>query len=211
MDHSALNHSGNNAQVRIHTSKRSRVLAAAAAALLLGCGLVSGCDEPSSPRGAVQRAALALRSDDTAALRASLDGGALQRYGDHEGAQILAQAVKGRDLVLAEPALRYRDESSAGFDRLRVYSVPVLDKGSGSLALEATVTCAVQWVSSDGYAYRQPVPMQPRNAQRLTEGYTPVESCRVSAVSFQGAAGPTQDATLCQRESGSDARSSRRG
>lgn len=198
MDNSALNHSGGNAAGRAYTSKRSRVLTAVGATLLIGCGLAGGCDEPSSPRGAVQRAARALLSDNHAALRASLDGGALARYGDRDGALQLAQAVKGRDLALAEATLRYRDQPVEGFDRLRIYSVPVIDKASGSLALEATVTCAVHWVSQDGYAYRQPVPV--RGTQRLTEGYTPVESCRVSAVTFQGAAAPAPDATLCASE-----------
>ncbi|MFO0578146.1 MAG: hypothetical protein U1A78_29420 [Polyangia bacterium] len=203
MDYSALNHSGRKAAERAYTSKRSRVLTAVGASLLIGCGLVGGCDEPSSPRGAVQRAALALLSDNHAALRASLDGGALARYGDRDGAQQLAQVVKGRELVLAEATLRYRDQPVEGFDRLRIYSVPVLDKASGSLALEATVTCAVHWVSQDGYAYRQPVPV--RGTQRLTEGYTPVESCRVSAVSFPGAGGTAPDAALCASEAKADA------
>ena len=188
------------------SSKRSRVLSAVGATLLIGCGLVGGCDEPSSPRGAVQRAALALLSDNHAALRASLDGGALARYGDRDGAQQLAQLVKGRELTLAEATLRYRDQPVQGFDRLRIYSVPVLDKASGSLALEATVTCSVHWVSHDGYAYRQPVPVRGTpNPGRLTEGYTPVESCRVSAVSFPGAGGVAPDAALCASEAEADA------
>jgi hypothetical protein len=69
----------------------------------------------------------------------------------------------------------------------------------------------VHWISRDGYAYRQPVPERPRRPERLTEGYTPVESCRISAVSFQGAGGTAPDATLCERENIDTAALVRRG
>lgn len=194
MNHTASCHSG------AHSAFGRRVLGGAiTASLALGCGLLGGCDEPSSPRGAVQRAAVALLSKDDAALRSSLSGSALRRFSEHEGVQALEHALRGRDLELAPAKLRYRDEHVAGFDRLRVYSVAVQEKAGGQVALEAMVLCQVHWISRDGYAYRDPLPVQPRELHRLTEGYTPVESCRISDVKLGGEA-PPSDPALCQGE-----------
>lgn len=183
-----------------HSAFGRRVIGGAiTASLALGCGLLSGCDEPSSPRSAVQRAAIALLAKDDAALRSSLSGSALRRFSEHEGVQALEHALRGRDLELAPAKLRYRDEPVAGFDRLRVYSVAVQEKAGGQVALEALVLCQVHWISRDGYAYRDPVPKRPRELMRLTEGYTPVESCRISDVKLGGEA-PPSDPALCQGE-----------
>lgn len=200
MDYTAQVQVGEKRQQQgLEKGRGGRTLAAVGTALVLACGLVTGCDEPSSPRGAVQRAAQALLDDDHSALLASLNGAALKRYGDREGAQALAHILKGRDLELSPAMLRYRDERTSGFDSLRIYSVPVIDKARGAIALEATVTCSVHWISRDGYAYRDPVPELPRSSQQPTAGYTPVESCRVSDVKLGGEA-PAASDTLCQSD-----------
>lgn len=168
--------------------RKGRALAGLGVFLALASTL-GGCDEPSSPRGAVQRVARALATQDEAALRASLNGAALRRYGSSTGAQALHKAVAGRSLSLGEAALRYRDERVTGFDGLRIYTLPVLEKGQGA-ALVATVTCSVHWVSTAGYAYRAPV-VEPAGRVQGGEGYTAMESCRVSDVEIadQGTAG----------------------
>lgn len=169
-------------------------------AFLALAGTLGGCDEPSSPRGAVQRVARALATQDEAALRASLNGAALRRYGSSTGAQTLRQVVAGRDLSLGTAALRYRDERVAGFDGLRIYTLPVLEKGKERAALVATVTCSVHWVSTAGYAYRAPIVEPSVEPAGLTStsrpGYTPLESCRVSDVEIAGQG--TGDALVSQ-------------
>lgn len=157
---------------------KGRAFSAASAALLLGGALFGGCDEPSSPARAVQRVAAALDRSDEAGLREGLSGAALRRFGNADGARALREAVTGRGLALGAPVLRYRDAQPSGMEHYRIYSLPVFEKGHGTPALVATVTCSVHWVSRTGYVYRDPVPGSLRGA----EGFTPVESCRVSNV-----------------------------
>lgn len=163
------------------------------AALLLGGALFGGCEEPSSPAGAVQRVAAALDRSDEAGLREGLSGAALRRFGNAEGARALREAVTGRGLALGTPVLRYRDAQPSGMEHYRIYSLPVIEKGRGTPALVATVTCSVHWVSRAGYVYRDPVPASGRGA----EGFTPVESCRVSDVEAPEL--PAGGSVLCER------------
>lgn len=176
--------SANNLLRKERSAKGVRTLFGVSAALVLASTLFGGCDEPSSPRGAVQRVAQALVHKDRAALRESLNGAALRRYGSDEGAQALREVVGARSLALGTASLRYREEPVAGFDRLRIYTLPVIEKEGGATALVATVTCSVHWISRGGYVYRTPI----STGQGAGQGsgpsavYTPVESCRVTDV-----------------------------
>ena len=166
--------------------------------LALGGAMLGGCDEPSSPHGAVKRAAVAALKADPSALKQSLSGAALRKFGSADAALSLAETLKGKDLELAPAALRYRDQSVAGFDSLRIYSVPVMDKQQGVLALETTVICTVDWVSQNGYGYRRSAPQQPSAGARPSDGYTAIESCRVSEVKLPSE-GLTPPGSLCDR------------
>jgi hypothetical protein len=166
--------------------------------LALGGAMLGGCDEPSSPQGAVKRAAVAALKADPNALKQSLSGAALRKFGSADAALSLAETLKGKDLELAPAALRYRDQSVAGFDSLRIYSVPVMDKQQGVLALETTVICTVDWVSQNGYGYRRSAPQQPSAGARPSDGYTAIESCRVSEVKLP-TEGLTPPGSLCDR------------
>lgn len=178
---------------------KGRAFSGIGAALLLGGALFGGCDEPSSPAGAVQRVAVALDRHDEAGLREGLSGAALRRFGNADGAKVLREAVAGRGLALGAPVLRYRDTQASGMEHYRIYSLPVLEKGRGTsprgttVAMVATVTCSVHWVSRAGYVYRDPVPGSSRGA----EGFTPVESCRVSDVETPEL--PAAGSALCER------------
>jgi hypothetical protein len=172
---------------------KGRAFVGVGAALLLGGALFGGCDEPGSPAGAVQRVAAALDRSDEAGLREGLSGAALRRFGNADGARALREAVAGRGLALGTPVLRYRDARPSGMEHYRIYSLPVFEKGHGTPALVATVTCSVHWVSRTGYVYRDPVPGSPRGA----EGFTPVESCRVSNVEAPEL--PAAGSVLCER------------
>lgn len=175
---------------------KGRALVGMGAVLLLGGGLFGGCDEPSSPAGAVQRVAAALDGHDEAGLREGLSGAALRRFGNADGARALREAVAGRGLALGVPVLRYRDVQPSGMEHYRIYNLPVFEKGRGTPAMVATVTCSVHWVSRGGYVYRDPVP----RSSRGTEGFTAVESCRVSDVEAPSL--PTSGSVLCERSAG---------
>ncbi len=170
----------------MHNGPRTRgefsILGMMATALIVASGMLIGCDEPGAPQAAVKRAALAVAKADLGALRKTLDGSARRRFGDQNGLQTLSQFISGRNLETGVATLRYRTELEAGFDHLRIYAVPITEKGGATPVMLATVTCSVHYVSPNGYSYLQPFSQAPSTAPQLGKRFSEIESCRVSDV-----------------------------
>ncbi len=182
----------NDRRESMHNGPRMRggfsILGMMATALIVASGMLIGCDEPGAPQAAVQRAALAVAKADLGALRTTLDGSARRRFGNHSGLQALSQFISGRSLETGPATLRYRSELASGVDHLRIYAVPITEKGAATEVMVATVTCSIHYTSPNGYAYLQPFSQTSSTSQQLGKRFSEIESCRVSDVKMGAAA-----------------------
>ena len=104
-------------------------------------GLLSACEDYTSPRAAIETAASALQGGDAALLARALEGSARDQYANPVGMAQLQGLLREQSPRIEEPRLTASARGAGGWDEQETYEARV--SGRDGPLLEVVVHCLV--------------------------------------------------------------------